>query len=35
MRQVEGYSLWLGHRGDLGDPQSIVDREFSAVSTSQ
>jgi protein-tyrosine phosphatase len=31
MRQVEGYSLWLGHRGDLGDPQRVVDLGVVAV----
>ena len=24
MRQIEGYALWLGHRGDVDDPRAIV-----------
>jgi protein-tyrosine phosphatase len=24
MRRIEGYALWLGHAGDLANPQSII-----------
>jgi protein-tyrosine phosphatase len=31
MRRIEHYSLWLGHRGDAGDPQVIVATGIFAV----
>ena len=31
MRQVPGYSLWLGHTGDLRDPHSVMSAGILAV----
>jgi protein-tyrosine phosphatase len=31
MRRVEGYKLWLGHAGDIVDPQTIVETGILAV----
>jgi protein-tyrosine phosphatase len=31
MRRIEGYALWLGHVGDLANPQPIVERGILAV----
>jgi hypothetical protein len=31
MRRIDGYALWLGHRGDVSDPQGIVATGILAV----
>jgi hypothetical protein len=31
MRRIEGYSLWLGHRGDVDDPRSVIATGILAV----